>query len=120
MIKIRAMLLALMLAVTVVLIVGSAPAQQQGDLAKTVREIAGQLQKAEKEKKEAKPEERVEDYLTVDPMEVELGVGLIRLADPNRGLSTRPRRRTDGGRRARDAAPIRGFINKLSGVLGLF
>lgn len=34
----------------------------------------------------AKPkEERVEDYLAVDPMEVELGVGLIRLADPNRG-----------------------------------
>jgi flagellar biosynthesis protein FlhA len=35
--------------------------------------------------KAAKPEERVEDYLTVDPMEIELGVGLIRLADPNRG-----------------------------------
>ena len=34
----------------------------------------------------AKPkEERVEDFLTVDPMEMELGVGLIRLADPNRG-----------------------------------
>lgn len=32
-----------------------------------------------------KPEERVEDFLTVDPMEIELGVGLIRLADPNRG-----------------------------------
>ena len=30
-------------------------------------------------------EERVEDYLTVDPMEVEIGVGLIRLADPKRG-----------------------------------
>ncbi|QDT00065.1 Flagellar biosynthesis protein FlhA [Adhaeretor mobilis] len=31
------------------------------------------------------PEERIEDYLTVDPMEVEVGVGLIRLADPKRG-----------------------------------
>ncbi len=31
------------------------------------------------------PAERVEDYLLVDPMEVEIGVGLIRLADPNRG-----------------------------------
>ncbi|MEO1498023.1 MAG: flagellar biosynthesis protein FlhA [Planctomycetota bacterium] len=31
------------------------------------------------------PEERVEDRLAVDPMEIELGVGLIRLADPNRG-----------------------------------
>ena len=29
--------------------------------------------------------QRVEDYLTVDPMELELGVGLIRLADPSRG-----------------------------------
>ncbi|MGL4514203.1 MAG: flagellar biosynthesis protein FlhA [Lacipirellulaceae bacterium] len=35
----------------------------------------------------AKPpvETRVEDYLAVDPMEIELGVGLIRLADPARG-----------------------------------
>ena len=40
---------------------------------------------AEAEKKRKEPEERVEDYLTVDPMEIELGVGLIRLADPNRG-----------------------------------
>jgi len=36
---------------------------------------------------EAKPaaEERIEDFLTIDPMEVEVGVGLIRLADPKRG-----------------------------------
>ncbi|MCL2623770.1 MAG: flagellar biosynthesis protein FlhA, partial [Planctomycetaceae bacterium] len=39
--------------------------------------------KAEEENKE--PEERVEDYLVVDPMEVEIGVGIIQLADPNRG-----------------------------------
>lgn len=32
-----------------------------------------------------KPAERVEDFLTVDPMEIEIGVGLIRLADPSRG-----------------------------------
>jgi flagellar biosynthesis protein FlhA len=31
------------------------------------------------------PAERVEDFLLVDPMEVEIGVGLIRLADPSRG-----------------------------------
>ena len=39
------------------------------------------------EKAEAakKPEQRIEDYLLVDPMEVELGVGLIRLADPKKG-----------------------------------
>ena len=38
-----------------------------------------------KEAEEKPPEERVEDFLTVDPMEVEIGVGLIRLADPKRG-----------------------------------
>lgn len=31
------------------------------------------------------PEEKIEDYLSVDPMELEIGVGLIRLADPKRG-----------------------------------
>ena len=41
--------------------------------------------KADDDKKAKPPEERVEDYLTVDPMEIEIGVGLIRLADPNRG-----------------------------------
>ena len=30
-------------------------------------------------------EDRIEDYLTVDPMELEIGVGLISLADPGRG-----------------------------------
>jgi flagellar biosynthesis protein FlhA len=39
-------------------------------------------QKADETKK---PEERIEDYLAVDPMEVEIGVGLIKLADPKRG-----------------------------------
>ncbi len=34
----------------------------------------------------AKPrDERVEDYLAVDPMEIEIGSSLIRLADPKRG-----------------------------------
>ncbi len=46
-------------------------------------------QAAEQAKKRAeaakKPEERVEDYLLVDPMELEIGVGLIKLADPGRG-----------------------------------
>ncbi len=30
-------------------------------------------------------DQRVEDYLAVDPMEIEIGAGLIRLADPKRG-----------------------------------
>src|SRR5205085_485392 len=29
-----------------------------------------------------RPQQRVEDYLAVDPMEIEIGAGLIRLADP--------------------------------------
>jgi flagellar biosynthesis protein FlhA len=38
-----------------------------------------------KEEEQKKPEERIEDYLTIDPMEMEIGVSLIRLADPSRG-----------------------------------
>jgi flagellar biosynthesis protein FlhA len=41
---------------------------------------------AAKERVEAaKSAQRIEDYLTIDPMELELGVGLIRLADRKRG-----------------------------------
>jgi flagellar biosynthesis protein FlhA len=36
-------------------------------------------------------EERIEDFLAIDPMEVEIGVGLIRLADPKRGGDLLPR-----------------------------
>ncbi len=32
-----------------------------------------------------KPETPIEQFMTVDPMEMEIGVGLIRLADPKRG-----------------------------------
>ena len=32
-----------------------------------------------------KNDDRIEDYLAIDPMEIEIGVGLIRLADPKRG-----------------------------------
>ncbi|MGD9632073.1 MAG: flagellar biosynthesis protein FlhA [Pirellulales bacterium] len=49
------------------------------------KSIASEKHKAEEEKTAKSKEERVEDYLTIDPMELELGVGLIRLADPNRG-----------------------------------
>ncbi|GIW97183.1 MAG: flagellar biosynthesis protein FlhA [Pirellulaceae bacterium] len=43
---------------------------------------------AEQEKLAAKarpPEKRPEDYLTVDPMRIEIGAGLLPLADPRRG-----------------------------------
>ncbi len=45
----------------------------------------------EKAEKAKKPEERIEDYLTIDPMEMEIGVALIRLADPSRGGDLLPR-----------------------------
>ncbi len=41
---------------------------------------------AEQEAAQTKsPEDEIKESLAVDPMEMELGVGLIRLADPNRG-----------------------------------
>lgn len=49
---------------------------------KSAKQVADQAQAvAEKKPKD----ERIEDLLAVDPMEVEIGVGLIRLADPKRG-----------------------------------
>jgi flagellar biosynthesis protein FlhA len=49
------------------------------------RDAEAAAQQVDRDTKAKQTEERVEDYLTVDPMEIELGVGLIRLADPNRG-----------------------------------
>lgn len=43
------------------------------------------------EERQNQPEERIEDYLAIDPMEMEIGVGVIRLADPNRGGDLLPR-----------------------------
>ena len=47
--------------------------------------VEEKVKQAEKEDAEKKPEERIEDFLVIDPMELELGVGLISLADPGRG-----------------------------------
>lgn len=45
-----------------------------------------ETQKAEEEAEKAKPTEDVpEDYLKIEPMELEIGAGLIPLADPGRG-----------------------------------
>lgn len=50
------------------------------------RETKVQTHQAQKRAEAAKQaQHRVEDYLAIDPMEVELGVGLIRMADPRRG-----------------------------------
>ena len=51
---------------------------------KDQQQVADAVKKKEAEAA-APTEERVEDFLIVDPMEIEIGVGLIRLADPNRG-----------------------------------
>ena len=51
--------------------------QQQRD------EVVAQKAKTQAEQK--KPEERIEEALLVDPMEIELSPGLVRLADPKRG-----------------------------------
>jgi flagellar biosynthesis protein FlhA len=48
-------------------------------------ESAKKEQAAQKETAAAKPEPKPEDQLLVDPLELELGVGLIRLADPAAG-----------------------------------
>lgn len=50
---------------------------------KRASEAEATIKAQAEEKKPA--EERIEDYLTVDPMEIEIGVGVIRLADPKRG-----------------------------------
>lgn len=60
-------------------------------LALTMRKQARvKSERAEKEAKLAeaasvKKEEKIEDFLTIDPMEMEIGLGLIRLANPDRG-----------------------------------
>lgn len=47
--------------------------------------------KAKATEQQKKPEDRIEDFLAIDPMEIEIGVGLIRLADPGRGGDLLPR-----------------------------
>ncbi|MDD4785610.1 MAG: flagellar biosynthesis protein FlhA [Pirellulales bacterium] len=67
-----------------VLIAGSCIALALRLSHRTARQRAAS-QARQKAEKAGKPEERIEDYLAVDPMEVEIGVGLIKLADPKRG-----------------------------------
>ncbi len=49
---------------------------------KIVEEAKAAEVEAEKNKA---PEEQIEDYLKIDPMELEIGVGLVPLADPGKG-----------------------------------
>jgi flagellar biosynthesis protein FlhA len=58
-------------------------------MAATIKRRTAKAQVAAQAIKQAEsaknPADRVEDYLAIDPMEIEIGVGLIRLADPKRG-----------------------------------
>ncbi len=59
---------------------------------KTATDKAAAQQQVANDTQKAKPaEERIEDYLTIDPMELEIGIGLIKLADPKRGGDLLPR-----------------------------
>ncbi len=48
-------------------------------------QINAELQRKAELAKSAPAEKKVEEYLEIDPMRVELGAGLVPLADPNRG-----------------------------------
>ncbi len=60
---------------------------------KSKQEEAKRLVEAETAEEETAevPEERIEDYLVIDPMEMEISVDLIKLADPSRGGDLLPR-----------------------------
>ena len=53
----------------------------------TARRENAEAEQAEVERAEAAapPPRRVEDFLTIDPMEISIGLGLLGLADPSRG-----------------------------------
>ena len=57
--------------------------------AKEVAQKKAEQQQEQEAKK--KTEERIEDYLAIDPIEVEISLSLIRLADPERGGELLPR-----------------------------
>ncbi len=44
-----------------------------------------EVEKEEEEAKEVKPEEKIEDLLYLDPLEIQIGYGLIPLVDPDQG-----------------------------------
>src|SRR3984957_13558451 len=54
-------------------------------LSRGQKTAASQKKQEETQKSQKRPEPRPEDNLAVDPLELELGVGLIRLADPSAG-----------------------------------
>jgi flagellar biosynthesis protein FlhA len=49
------------------------------------RRAAAQAAQQGKTARDSQAEQRIEQFLAVDPMEIEIGVGLVRLADPDRG-----------------------------------
>ena len=69
--------------ITMAVLLGRNTKRQEAQAAATAAKNAADQQR--------KPEDRIEDYLAIDPMEMEIGVGLIRLADPKRGGDLLPR-----------------------------
>jgi flagellar biosynthesis protein FlhA len=70
------------------LVIGSGCAGLAYVLTRPPAEAGGETETAHSDQTQAPAppvEKRIEDYLVVDPMELEIGVGLIRLADPKRG-----------------------------------
>jgi flagellar biosynthesis protein FlhA len=54
-------------------------------LTRESKRAAEAAEKIEQAARKKPPEDRIENYLTTDPMEVEIGLGLVKLADPKRG-----------------------------------
>ncbi len=81
----------------------------QHDDAHAKRRTAAHADQEGRRRQKPAAEERIEDFLTIDPMEMEIGVGLIRLADPKRGGdSARPHPARAAERaRARSASSCR-------------
>ncbi len=65
--------------------IGFAVVAQRGQRKETGKSAAPDKSEKRSKNVRAATESRIEDYLAVDPVEVEVGVGLVRLADPQRG-----------------------------------
>jgi flagellar biosynthesis protein FlhA len=75
------------------LMIGSGCIGLAAMLTRTAREtkVQEQARQTAENERQRQPEERIEDFLAIDPMEIEIGVELVRLADPKRGGDLLPR-----------------------------
>jgi len=73
------------LPMTPMLLLGSSCAVIGYNLQRNQKQKIQQQHIQEQQEADHRPEPKPEDHLQVDPMELELGVGLLKLADPNSG-----------------------------------